>query len=324
MNRLVPLAALALVLSAVPSEAGDGTSCSAPPFAKGIASRRSVTSHEPVLLACTGSAAQRIAIRRSVVGGTPFLLLVEPVRLATSLEPEACWTCTPMTKQQVSQTPFGAAVARAAAAKGFPPRAPHFNAGLTRGQASGVFLTADLCPSRRRLDRTILTEMAGRWPGASVALAVSGAWLRRHAVDLEWLKDRVRKGDLAITWVNHSDHHRYVPGVAEDRNFMMLPRTNPDAEILGAERTMIEHGVVPSVFFRFPGLASSPDLVSKVARLDLVVLGADAWLALGGRPLQGSVVLVHVNGNEENGLRILERLIQRPEFGPLQALQDLP
>jgi hypothetical protein len=324
MRWLLPLAAFALALTSGPSGAVDGMACSAPSLAQGITSRRSVTSHEPVLLACTGRSAQRIAIRRSVIGGTPYLLLVEPARLATSLEPEACWTCSAMAEQRMSQTPFGAAVARAAAAKGFPSRAPSFNAGLTRGQAGGVFLTADLCPSRRPLDRAILTDIAGRWPGAALALAVSGAWLRRHAVDLEWLKERVRRGDLTITWVNHSDRHRYVPGVAQDRNFMLLPGTVPEAEILGAEWTMIEHGIVPSVFFRFPGLASSPDLVSAVSRLHLVVLGADAWLALGGRPRHGSVVLVHVNGNEESGLRALERLVHRPDFGPLQDLHDLP
>jgi hypothetical protein len=97
---------------------------------------------------------------------------------------------------------------------------------------------------------------------------------------------------------------------------MLEPGTDVDAEVLGAERALLERGLVPSVFFRFPGLVSSPDLVEAVVRLGLVPLGSDAWLAKGERPTPGSVVLVHGNGNEPLGVRKFIELLhaRRPDI----------
>jgi hypothetical protein len=84
---------------------------------------------------------------------------------------------------------------------------------------------------------------------------------------------------------------------------MMPPGTNPKPGILGAERTMIGQGLVPSVSFPFRHLscrlASSLDLISTLPSRQLVILGADARLAPGRRR---SVALVHADDNEERGL----------------------
>lgn len=74
---------------------------------------------------------------------------------------------------------------------------------------------------------------------------------------------------------------------------------------------MIERGLVPSVFFRFPGLVSAPDLVGRVAALGLVSIGSDAWLAKKQEPGPGSIVLVHGNGNEPYGVRRFLDLLKR-------------
>ena len=65
---------------------------------------------------------------------------------------------------------------------------------------------------------------------------------------------------------------------------------------------MLSAGLEPSVFFRFPGLVSRPDVFEKVVALGLVPLGSDAWLAKSRQPpAEGSIVLVHANGNEPLG-----------------------
>jgi hypothetical protein len=82
------------------------------------------------------------------------------------------------------------------------------------------------------------------------------------------------------------------------------------AEILRTEQAMLEHGMVPSVFFRFPGLVSSRELFDRVVAHGLVPVGSDAWLAKGQGPAEGSIVLVHGNGNEPIGIEDFLRLLR--------------
>jgi hypothetical protein len=81
--------------------------------------------------------------------------------------------------------------------------------------------------------------------------------------------------------------------------------------VLDTEAAMLEAGLAPSVFFRFPGLVSRPDVFETVVALGLVPLGSDAWLAKSRRPpTEGSVVLVHANGNEPTGVRRFLELLR--------------
>jgi hypothetical protein len=283
-----------------------------------------IASYRPVLLSCRSGAQERIATRAFTSGGAPAYLLVDPGSLGTSLESASCWACAGMAEESVSATRFGRAIASAAASSGVPTGGSSYNAGLVSGGGEGVFVTADLCPSHRPLDRAILERMAGLGEPAPVALAISGVWMSEHPGDLRWLQERSRNGELAITWVNHSETHRFVPSLTERRNFMLLPGTDVEREILGGERRMIEHGLTPSVFFRFPGLVSDPSLLRQVAAHHLVALGTDAWLAQGQHPRAGSIVLVHMNGNEESGVAALSRFLEKPGRPRLRPLNEAP
>ena len=65
--------------------------------------------------------------------------------------------------------------------------------------------------------------------------------------------------------------------------------------------------------------------MQAVSRHHLISLGADAWLALGQRPGEGSIVLVHPNGNEETGLATFERDLARGAIGqPFEPLIAAP
>ncbi len=73
---------------------------------------------------------------------------------------------------------------------------------------------------------------------------------------------------------------------------------------------MIEKGITPSLFFRFPGLVSAEALFLAVTGFGLIPLGSDAWLAKNQWPRPGSIVLVHANGNEPLGVRRFIRLLR--------------
>lgn len=51
-----------------------------------------------------------------------------------------------------------------------------------------------------------------------------------------------------------------------------------------------------------PGLVSDHDVFTKVTNLGLIPIGSDAWLAKGQWPKNGSIVLIHANGNEPLGV----------------------
>jgi hypothetical protein len=74
---------------------------------------------------------------------------------------------------------------------------------------------------------------------------------------------------------------------------------------------MIDNGLLPSAFFRFPGLVSDPKLVRRVISYGLIPVGSDAWLAKNQAPSPGSIVLVHGNGNEPIGIERFLALVKK-------------
>jgi hypothetical protein len=171
---------------------------------------------------------------------------------------------------------------------------------------TGVTLTADLCPSGRPLDRRIFTAIFEQFKKVEqpvpIALSITGIWMRQHQQDLEWLKEMNMKGEIYITWVNHSYNHRVSKTQPLKQNFLLEPGTDVNFEVLGTEQAMLKNGLLPSVFFRFPGLVSDKQLIYKITDFGLIPVGSDAWLAKGQQPQSGSIVLIHGNGNEPVGV----------------------
>jgi hypothetical protein len=201
-------------------------------------------------------------------------------------------------------TPFARALARHTS-----PPYPLQNDGLRESDHSvtGFFLTADLCPSKKPLDRRPIEATAALplQEPVPIALMVSGLWIQRHEADLAWLREQGAKGRLRITWVNHSYTHRYDPAAPLERNFLLMPGTDFTDEVLSLERLLTENDLVPSPFFRFPGLVSDQRLVERLRGLNLIPVGSSAWLAKGETPQPGGVILIHANGNEPDGVRLL-------------------
>jgi len=190
------------------------------------------------------------------------------------------------------------------------------DAGIERGipTETGISLTADLCPSHRPLDRRIFTTMFNEFKKvekpAPIALSASGLWMLNHKEDLEWLKQLSNEGAIRVTWVNHSYNHRVSKTAPLKENFLLEPGTDIKYEVLATEQLMLKNGLVPSAFFRFPGLVSDQQLVYKVTDFGLIPIGSDAWLAKGQQPNAGSIVLIHGNGNEPVGVKDFIKLLQ--------------
>lgn len=183
------------------------------------------------------------------------------------------------------------------------------DAGIIHGfpREKGVTLTIDLCPSHKPLDRVIFTALIDEFKKSErpvpLALSVTGKFLATHSRDIEWLKDLERSGDLSLTWINHTYNHYFNPAAPLDSNFLLKPGTDIPFEVLETELKMLRAGLMPSVFFRFPGLISDRKIVETVTNYGLIPVGSDAWLAKGQRAANGSIVLIHGNGNEPLGIK---------------------
>ncbi len=74
---------------------------------------------------------------------------------------------------------------------------------------------------------------------------------------------------------------------------------------------MLQKGMLFSVFFRFPGLVSSEKLVDSITNYGLIPIGSDAWLAKGQAAHNGTIVLIHGNGNEPLGVTDFISLLKK-------------
>lgn len=271
-----------------------------------VAAQTGIEDYRPVFETIRAEDGRKlIAIRRFLRNGEEFLLTVEPQSLATQIRP-LTWTVadgTPDTSK-LDGTPYFSALT----ALTNPPYKIE-NTGLVHAMlpVDGVFLTVDLCPSHRAYEAHFFAELArvsareGR--PTPVAISISGYWALEHQSEWTALIEAERRRQIDITWVNHSYTHRYARGLPDAQNFLLMPNTDFEREVLKTEELLIARGLTPSVFFRFPGLVSDEDLVLKLRKLGLIPLGADAWLAKGRRAKPGSIVLVHGNGNEPLGIR---------------------
>lgn len=200
----------------------------------------------------------------------------------------------------------------------------HVKGGATHAHTqnqNAIYLTMDLCPSSKKgyesdfIEK--LTKQNGKTP---IAIAITSVWKEHHEKEFEALRDNPL---LQITWVNHSHTHFYDPKLPIRDNFMLHVNTDVKGEILGVEKTLLEEGITPSVFFRFPGLIADEKLMRELRETYfLIPLSADAWIAKNEPIKQGSIILIHGNKNEPQGIEMLEKklpeVVKTYQFHPLQ------
>jgi hypothetical protein len=192
---------------------------------------------------------------------------------------------------------------------------------------NGVELTVDLCPSQRPLDRIVFTDLIeeiGRIEKpVPIAISITGVWIKEHQGDLNWLDSLVTTGNLSIVWINHSYHHHVSKDVPLKKNFMLAPGTDINVEVFNTEIELMHKNIMPSIFFRFPGLVSDHEIYDQILTLGLIPVGSDAWLAKGQWPEKGSIVLIHANGNEPVGVHDFINLLKNEHSEVLSKSWEL-
>jgi len=247
--------------------------------------------------------------------GKKYFLMVNPQTLETKVNDADFYQVKQMTLAETraffKNTPYERALTKAEKAS-----VKLQDAGIEAGmpKETGISLTADLCPSHRPLDKRIFTDIVAEFKKVEkpvpIALSITGIWMRQHPQDLDWLKAQQQDGEIHITWINHSFNHRVSLKAPLKENFLLEPGTNISYEVLETEKAMLENGLLPSTFFRFPGLVSDQQLVFKITDFGLIPIGTDAWLAKGQQPQAGSIVLIHGNGNEPVGVDDFIKLLR--------------
>ena len=255
---------------------------------------------------CQISGQNWVGIREFNSQNRTFVLLTEPNSFKTQIADLSCLKCNDIKLNEISNSVYKQAITEELSTP-----FPLSNKGITHSKLNaGLFLTMDLCPSHKDFDYSVFeNEKVKARSEFPIAVAISGGWMSRHERELQWMKNQVLNRQLDIVWVNHSYTHPYKKGVPNKDNFLLGPNINFSDEVLKQEQYMISNGLTPSVFFRFPGLISNESLIRQLGQFGLLSLGSDAWLALDQRPTPGSVILVHGNGNEEIGIRLLHKLI---------------
>lgn len=260
----------------------------------------------------SGRSGEQLVLRAWKEGTANRYWAVHVRTLETAILGEATPLSAVEREAWITQTPYGKALRSEYRRDGSLQ-----DAGIERADSTerGFHLTMDLCPSRKPLTRSVFEELIAAFGPEErpvpITITITGLWIQTHADDLAWLKNLEASGQLAITWVNHSFHHRYDPKLPLAANFLLEKGTDINQEVLLNEQAMLQNGLLPSVFFRFPGLISDKTVFDRILDLGLLPLGSDAWLAKGQTPRKGSVVLIHPNGNEPLGIRKFIRLVKQ-------------
>jgi len=251
-------------------------------------------------------------LRRFDAGEKPRALAVNTRTLQTKILPlhQKTTACRPDSRYR-----------RLLSLAGSPPY-PLQNDGITHAR-HGFYLSTDLCPSSKKgFEKRLYKAIIHRFPHpVPVTLFITKRWIDAHPDAFETLCQWDANGSLAVTWGNHTARHHYHPGKSLRENFVLSPEENLTQDVLELEKALLERGVTPSVFFRFPGLISNEKAVQTVTALGLIPIGTDAWLAKGEKPKEGSIILVHGNGNEPKGVTIFLELLKEGKIGKLQPIE---
>lgn len=295
-----------------------------------------ITDYHSVFIPCFDQQNNlQIAIRMYRANNIPYFLLVNPNTFSTqtlaATELEFRKTASEpnesgyFTAHELKNTLYIKSLARYTS-----PSYALQNYGLIEAEypRKGMFLTIDMCPSSKAFEESFfksLLELAEQThQPIPMAISISGLWIIKHSYEFQWLINQKIQNKLAITWVNHSFSHNYYPDLPLEHNFMLARPTDFENEIFETEKLLLKKNQLPSVFFRFPGLISNKALVLRLRELGLIPLGSNAWLAKNEEPSDGSIILVHGNSNEHQGIIAVMPLLYNvsPPWLPLTEALD--
>lgn len=288
--------------------------------------KHKITSYTPVFRTFyEKDSSLKIAIRSFEQESIRHLLVVDPYTLKTQVVKATDIPALALAIEKIepssyplTNTPFIQALTKYNAP---PYKLQNYGATAALYQLDGVFLTIDMCPSKKSFEKTFFEKLAKMHEknlrSTPIAIAISGLWIINHMEEFIWLKEQSLSGKLDITWVNHSFSHPYIPEAPLEHNFLLKDEEQFEEEVLQTEITLLENNITPSIFFRYPGLVSNENLVKKLNRLSLIPVGSNAWLAKDEKIIPGAFILVHGNSNEPKGIEVIEPLLDTLNLLPL-------
>ncbi len=151
-----------------------------------------------------------------------------------------------------------------------------------------VLLTTDLCPTDKPLDTNFYKAIAETEKNISNKIAFiiffSGKWIELHKNEFEWIKTN----NFNFISANHTYSHHIIKE--------KFPNSELKNEIIKTELIMLKNGLIPSCFFRFPGLKYNPENLAVLYEMNLLPLSVNFWGGQKSYP-QKSILLVHSNGS---------------------------
>lgn len=323
--------------AALGADDGDGDA-EHDPEAEGVASEDALTTREITAYAAVAPPEHRVAtatltarvgatvaagrkiavIRTATYQGEAARLVVDEESFATALVPAAALTQASRAAapaDRVQDTPYVkslAELARGGSLDRIDADAPNL------GADEPFALTIDMCQSRKPWEKRLFdwaVALSGKLHAAvPVGIAMTGVWAKAHPAELEQLLTWEKTGKLAITWINHSSTHplHCLDSSCRRAQFLTASSVDFDEEVLGEERVILARGMAPSTIFRFPGLVHDANRLRQLARLSLMPIDGDAWIAKGQPIHPRAVVLVHGNGNEPEGIVGFLRQVETP------------
>jgi peptidoglycan/xylan/chitin deacetylase (PgdA/CDA1 family) len=207
-------------------------------------------------------------------------------------------------------------------------------AALRRGEPKRldktVAVTVDLCWSLRRSESGLLQtlkEVAARSKKKiHPVMFVSGRWLDQHPLEMHELIELSREPNVEMIWGHHSWDHPKTGGFMNDYSPAQLRK-----DTLRLEQAFLEWGITPTVYYRFPGLIHDRVRLAEILDLDLFPIDCDCWMALVRKmdkdpfyhhAREGSIILVHGNGNEPAGIPPLQRWFEEHQDWELGHLNQ--
>jgi hypothetical protein len=296
-----------------------------------------ITDYHRIFIPCCDKVGNlRIAIRMYYYGEKPYFLVVNPYNFVTEVGPIASfkYRLNPegknktgpryFTMREIENTPYMKELARYSSR---PYKKENYGLTEANHSVNGQFLTIDMCPSAKVFERNFFNALNARADethhAIPVALAITGLWMIDHQKEFDWLIQQEKANKLQITWINHSFSHVYYTDLPPTENFLLSPQTNFTHEILDVEKMLLEKHQLPSVFFRFPGLVSDEKLILELRNFSLIPIGSDAWLAKGQPIESGSIILVHGNSNEPEGIEKFMSIFKQKNIQLLPINQAL-
>lgn len=253
----------------------------------------------------------RIVVRSWQQGGQSKTLSVDANTFATFIDDAT--HIKPDAHKPWGITPYEKALAHYTKA---PYKAHNYGLAHIPEQTTSGILTIDMCPSSKPFAKDLFEAVAmlDGYEAPPVGISMTGLWAKQHPKEFAWLIKQQDEHKLNITWINHTFHHNFIMNSKAKR--WLLPSQHTEMEeIFLLEKMLIQKGQVPSVFFRFPALASNAELIETLHYAGLIPLGSDAWLAKGQKVTPGSIILVHGNGNEPAGIHLLWQILsQKPSL----------